>query len=119
MNRNNSPNTDGVTYDDQGLNTTFEVLSHRRRRQILAMLAEGGSREEDNIVATDFEAKNTSSDEIMVSLHHRHLPMLEEAKYIEWHRDSNIIRRGPAFEQIGTVVEILQSNQDRLPGDWP
>jgi hypothetical protein len=119
MVRNNSSDTDDENYDDQELDTAFEVLSHHRRRQILAMLSESGSRGEDYIVAADFEPRNTSSNELMIALHHQHLPMLERAGYIEWHRDSNIIQRGPAFEHIAPVVEILQSNMDVLPGEWP
>lgn len=118
MSGNCSTDTEEVYFDSQPLDTAFNVLRHHRRRHILAILAEVESCEEDFVV-TEFEPRATRSDEVTLSLYHTHFPILEEAGYIEWNRDTKIIRRGPAFDKIAPVLEILQSNQDVLPGEWP
>lgn len=52
-------------------------------------------------------------------LYHRHLPKLDEAGYIEWDRERDVIRRGPRFAEIAPLVSLMENHADELPEGWP
>jgi hypothetical protein len=43
------------------------------------------------------------------------LPMLAEAGFIDWVRESGEIRRGPNFEELRPFLELIEAHQDELP----
>ncbi len=43
------------------------------------------------------------------------LPMLAEAGFIDWDRESGEIRRGPNFEGLRPLLELIVVHQDELP----
>lgn len=43
-------------------------------------------------------------------------PMLAEAVFIDWDRESGEIRRGPNFEELRPLLESIVAHQDELPG---
>ncbi len=51
-------------------------------------------------------------------MQHVHLPKLEEYGFIEWDRDSHEVRKGPKFNEIQPLLELLVSHSDELPDDW-
>jgi hypothetical protein len=52
-------------------------------------------------------------------VHHKHLPLLEGSGFIEWDREADAITRGPKFEGIRPLIELMVDHQDELPEDWP
>jgi hypothetical protein len=50
---------------------------------------------------------------------HTHLPKLEEAGFIVWHQDTNKVEKGPRFEEIRPLLELIDAHADELPADWP
>lgn len=54
-----------------------------------------------------------------VQLFHSHLPQLNEVGYIEWDPVTETIRRGPNFESIAPLLELMVEHQDELPPGWP
>lgn len=103
----------------RNLSQLFTALRHEHRRQILTFLADADAREKAELILADLQPEGADPEWFKPALHHQHLPILEEAGYIEWDRETNRIRRGPAFEDISPVIELLRSNQDKLPGGWP
>lgn len=87
--------------DNQSVDTVFDVLAHQRRRYVLAYLTEGersialadlaediAVRENDGMLA---EIPKETIQAISTSLHHRHLPKLVDAEFIEY-EDHDLIR---------------------------
>lgn len=45
-------------------------------------------------------------------LHHMHLPMLESAEIVEWHKDEQEITKGPNFDVIRPLLRVLNEESD-------
>ncbi|MEF8936798.1 DUF7344 domain-containing protein [Halovenus amylolytica] len=90
----------------------LETLADRQRRVVLLLLKRGAVENEADLL---FRSK----DETKAALVHNHLPKLEEAGYIEWDRESGTIERGPEFDEIEPLLELIEEHSDELPYDWP
>jgi hypothetical protein len=51
-------------------------------------------------------------------MRHTHLPKLEESGFIEWDQERNIVRKGPQFEEIQPLLELMENHADELPDGW-
>ena len=58
-------------------------------------------------------------DRIATEMHHTHLPRLAEAGYVEWDREDDVLRRGPRFDEVAPLIELLVVHEDELPAGWP
>jgi hypothetical protein len=96
----------------------FSILSHPLRRRLLQELYEQGSGAEltvpDDIVGDDEDEMRVGTE-----LKHTHLPKLEDEDLIEWDRDDDTVTRGPDFDQIEPLLELLDDHADQLPFEWP
>lgn len=96
-----------------------KVISDRRRRQLLVALMEQTSRDTDEIspleVTMDSE---TESEQLQVELRHNHLPTLEKWDYIEWDRERGTISKGPRWDEIAPLLDLITSHQEKLPDGW-
>ena len=93
----------------------LDIASERRRSWPLLLL---NNRELENEV--DMLVRGTEDpEEIRVQLIHNHLPKLAEAGYIEWDRDTGEISKGPRFDEIKPLLDLIQNHADELPPDWP
>jgi DNA-binding transcriptional ArsR family regulator len=90
----------------------LETLADRQRRVVLLLLKRGAVENEADLL---FRSK----DETKAALVHNHLPKLEEAGYIEWDRESGTIEKGPEFDEIEPLLELIEEHSDELPHDWP
>lgn len=97
------------------MDRVLSTLSDRRRRLLLLALACDEGR-----TASDMIARGKSdAEDLEVELVHTHLPRLEEEGYIEWDRESGEISKGPRFEEIEPLLELIERHADELPPDWP
>jgi len=90
-------------------------LSHPiRRRVLLALFAA-----DPNAVLSpdDLVAHGEPSERDAIELHHNHLPRLAAAGYLEWNRLDDTVTRGPNFETIVPMIEVLTEYDDRLPAE--
>lgn len=111
MNRNVS--TDVLLHPE--MDRILGALSDRQRRLNLYMLKEG-----ETLTETDLLVRSSGdSEKVEMDLAHNHLPKLEEAGYIEWDRVSGEISKGPRFEEIEPLLELMENHADELPPDWP
>jgi hypothetical protein len=53
-----------------------------------------------------------------VKLIHNHLPKLEEMGYITWDRETDEISKGPNWEEIAPLLELIDTHRDELPDGW-
>ena len=113
-----SPRAPTVHRERAALDELFEALSKPPRRRVLTALADANPRDE-----AEFAPGDVASDErraaVVTRLHHTHLPNLDEAGFIEWNPDSETITRGPRFDEIAPLVELLVAHRDELPAGWP
>lgn len=61
---------------------------------------------EDSIDETVVRGRD--EDRIREELEEVHLPMLEEAGYVEWDRDSGTIEKGPKFDEVESLFDLLE-----------
>ncbi|MFB6165689.1 MAG: hypothetical protein ABEJ31_11075 [Haloarculaceae archaeon] len=105
-----------VTYQQQTarLDELFDVLSNRTRRRILTIVA----RADGELRPVDLKPADEPATKFFTELYHKHLPRLEEAEYVEWDSEAEVIARGPRFDAIEPVLEAL-AREDDLPVEWP
>jgi len=92
--------------DSKPTDTTFEVLTHQLRREILCLLddAEEAPTDEEIIeeIATLY---NASESEVAIALQHVHLPKLRETEFLDYDdRNGDIQYRG------SEVIGVLRDN---------
>ncbi|TYL35963.1 transcriptional regulator [Natronococcus pandeyae] len=84
----------------------------------MTALADANPREEAEFVPGEFTSDERPED-VLARLHHTHLPKLDDAGVIEWNPDSKTISRGPRFDEIAPLVELMIAHRDELPASWP
>lgn len=98
-----------------GVDQVFDSLCCRRRRLILLLLKRGRLRKRSDLLMRGDDGR----EDLEVALTHSHLPKLADAGYIQWDQDTGEISRGPRFDEIEPLLELIQSHADELPPGWP
>lgn len=96
----------------------FNTLSNSTRRRILVSLL-NHSRDGEAFDPEECKPAGEDRDRFELTLHHNHLPRLDEAGFVDWDREAGTVRRGPRLEEIAPVLRLIDDNQDELPLDWP
>lgn len=96
----------------QRVDEMLDCLADRKRRVALVLLNRGAVDSEADLI---YRGK----EETKATLVHTHLPKLAEAGYIEWDRESGTIEKGPQFDEIEPLLDLIEENADELPHDWP
>jgi hypothetical protein len=53
-----------------------------------------------------------------ISLDHAHLPKLADMGFVEWDRDAGELTKGPSWEEIAPLLQLLYDHRDDLPDGW-
>lgn len=93
----------------------FHILSHSYRRQILVSFLEQNSQCNRAQAPINIVSDEMDLEMLETELVHTHLPKLEDMGYIRWNRDTNEINKGPNYEQIEPLLELLYEHQNKLP----
>lgn len=107
-----------ATPGERGLDDVFEALSHPTRRQVLAQVKASNPLYVAALVESSRNEGNPRFDAAAIPINHVHLPKLADSGFIEWDREYDVIRKGPRFEEIAPVLELLAAHDDQLPGGW-
>ena len=103
--------------DDPGVDDAFRALADRHRRRLLAALLERNPQDEAS-VPENTSIDSTEADEVLFEFYHTHLPMLEQHGYIEWDRGKQSVSKGPNFDEIRPLLELIDRHRDELPAGW-
>lgn len=94
----------------------FEALSNEYRRRLLLDLLEHNPQEVSTGPNSDRWIVETRDQ--AVSVRHTHLPKLADFGFIDWDRDRGVVTKGPRFDEIREVLELLEDHSDDLSTDW-
>ena len=101
------------------LDTVLELLAEEHRRRLLVNLLEHNPQDVEDI---DLVAGISLADEELaqfrIQMKHTHLPKLADAGVIDWDREAGVVRKGPEFDELRPLLELLRDNADALPDDW-
>ena len=96
--------------------THLDALGHvERRRLLLALL---NAEEAALPIELDQLEYETAESDVLVSFHHGHLPKLEDRGFVDANPDQHSVTRGPRFEEIEPLLELLDTHRDQLSTDW-
>jgi predicted transcriptional regulator len=101
-----------ISFDDM-----VDALAHIQRRKLLIALLEHNPQDDTPMVVADSE-RDTDALERLVSMQQIHLPKLADYGVIEWNKDSHEVMKGPNFDEIRPLLELLDDHEDELPEDW-
>lgn len=96
----------------------FTALHDRLRRRLLIALLKQESHSGRIIVPEEIHEGEKELDELQVELFHEHLPLLEDANFINWDRNTHEVATGSDFSHIRPVLELLHNSQENLPDGW-
>jgi len=119
-----------------GNDEAFEALADRRRRQLLVDLLHddsllvpqlsGASRDllaaHESLLGEYLSGQREvdGADKTDVRTYHVHLPMLVEYGYVEWDRDAHLVTRGPEFDDLRPLLEVVDGRRgERLLSGAP
>ena len=105
-------NTRKRTFDEM-----LDALGHVQRRKLLRALLTHNPQGDESVAVDENE---TAVEELtrLVAMQHVHLPKLEDYGFITWDQDSNTVSKGPNFEEIRPLLELLADHEAELPADW-
>jgi hypothetical protein len=103
--------------DTVSLDKMLDALSDIQRRALLVALLEHNPQNDSPIVIADDEDDKAAVKEL-ITMDHVHLPKLAEYGFIEWDKENNEVKKGPAFDEIRPLLELLDTHNDELPDDW-
>ncbi|WP_436925196.1 hypothetical protein [Halosimplex amylolyticum] len=90
-----------------------------QRRKLLVALLEHNPQNDRPVVVGDGDGDGAAiAVEQLVQMQHVHLPKLEEYGFIDWDEDAHEVAKGPNFDEIRPLLELLDDHADELPADW-
>lgn len=97
--------------------TQLSALSHRPQRRLLVELLHHNPQDDTPIDSGDPEFGDEELESLF-DLRHYHLPELESKGFIDYDRNNHNIIRGPNFEEIKPLLQLIDRHLDELPDDW-
>lgn len=96
----------------------FDAITDERRRRVLIHMLDHNPEDDSKLYVDDIVIEDADLEMLLVEMHHTHLPKLEEYGFIDWDKKEEVVTKGPNFEEIRPVLELLDSHRDELPDDW-
>lgn len=107
-----------IDSSQESFSTALSALEDAYRRQLLLALIEHNPQDDDDVDPLDLVAEKDEPDILKTELFHRHLPKLEDMGYITWNQNTNKISKGPKWDDIAPLLQIIYNHQDELPDEW-
>ncbi len=103
-------------HENPSFDEMLDALADVQRRTLLLDLLEHNPQTVK--LAIDAEEAEEAVFDRLVAMKHIHLPKLAEYGFIEWDREHDEVIKGPAFDEIRPLVELLDTHRDEFPADW-
>lgn len=100
--------------DAEATDRALSALSHACRRRLLFELYEEVEPGE-TVPISAIHAAPFWTERRRILLYHVHLPKLAEHGYITWNRAEETIRRGPRWDEIEPLLDLVHSHLSELP----
>ncbi|MFC6977284.1 ArsR family transcriptional regulator [Halomicroarcula sp. GCM10025709] len=101
------------------LDTLLSLMADKyRRRLLLALLEHNPQDDEDTQVPADVSLEDEELADLQVHMTHTHLPKLVDAGVIEWNEAESAVRKGPKFDELRPLLNLMRNHADELPDDW-
>ncbi|WP_205254135.1 MULTISPECIES: hypothetical protein [Halostella] len=113
----------------------FDALSNERCRELLVSLLDSDHRvvpelsDEAREIANSNEEllrKHLASsrevagvDEDLLGVRLVHLPKIADYGFVEWDRDANVMSRGPRFDDLRPLLEMVDDPREVPPSEIP
>lgn len=97
------------------LDDHLDALGDPLRRRLLVNLEEHTPQD----IPESVHEGERELETLRMELFHTHLPMLEEEDIVQWHRDAGEVVKGPRFDEIHSLVSLIDAHADELPYHWP
>lgn len=104
--------------DAENFDQVLSALSHPYRRELLVALTAHNPQDDDDIDPLGLLENGGEASALEVDLVHNHLPKLEEMGYITWDYDTGEISKGPDWDEIVPLIELIHDNREELPDGW-
>ena len=101
-----------LSFDDM-----VDALADVQRRKLLVALLEHNPQHDTPVAIADSESESDAVERL-VTMQHIHLPKLAEYGFIEWNEETHEVTKGPTFDEIRPLLELLSNHEDELPADW-
>lgn len=92
------------------VDSMMDALRKLERRQILLAILDTDKPVRAGDLATEVDSVATE-----IRLHHLHLPKLNSVGYIEWDPDTQTVTRGPQFDDIEPLLQLLNEYVEGHP----
>lgn len=99
-----------VSFDEM-----VDALADIQRRKLLVALLDHNPQDDSPAVIGGAEVDTLQN---LISMKHVHLPRLAEYGFIIWDEEQNEVSKGPQFDEIRPLIELLADHEDELPPDW-
>ncbi|MDS0473702.1 transcriptional regulator [Natrinema sp. 1APR25-10V2] len=96
----------------------FDALSDVKRRRILVHMLSHNPEDDSKLYIVDDGASDEELRQLLVEMEHTHLPKLEEYGFIDWDKDKGKVTKGPNYDVIKPILELMLNHQDELPDGW-
>ncbi|WP_327052518.1 DUF7344 domain-containing protein [Halomicrococcus gelatinilyticus] len=85
----------------------FKALADGRRRTLLAALLEHNPQSPGDPAVAGGDTESLEYRRRQAAMHHNHLPMLDEYGFVTWDEETNEVSKGPQFEEIRPLLELV------------
>ncbi|RKS83900.1 hypothetical protein BDK61_3297 [Haloarcula quadrata] len=94
----------------------FKAVAVEPRRQLIVALLDAHPDETVPLPESAINPNVPQDLEVLrQELYHCHLPMLSDHEFITWESEPLVAGRGPRFDEVGVVIDSLQSNATGVP----
>jgi hypothetical protein len=101
-----------VTVDE-----VLNALAHIQRRKLLTALLTHNPQKDESATIDSDESEDEELAQL-IQMRHVHLPKLEDYGFINWDQNNNEVSKGPNFDKIRPVLELLTNHEEELPDNW-
>lgn len=95
-----------------------DVIHHRYRYRVLLALTRADADDGISIESTDFGSDCDDPDILEQQLRDDHLPLLDDARLVNWDSQTGVVTRGPRFNETRPVhLSGVADGQSELTPD--